>query len=202
MADGAGVAGRGLSLGETDGDGLGEGDGLGDRVGDGLGLTMTDGLGVVPGEMGPRMRSAISPTTSAATTAAATTAAAANPRAGVAHGAIGPVKRAHHPIAGSGAASTAAWMRAARSTGGPERWPEANAWSCSAMRVQHRVPAVELVRPVRVADHRSTSGASAGRRRSRPRRRWVFTVLSGRPVVSAISASDSSPKKRSATVSR
>ncbi len=68
--------------------------------------------------------------------------------------------------------------------------------------VELRIGSIELVGPVRVADHRSASAASAGRSRSRPRRRWVFTVFRGRPVVSAISASDSSPKKRSATVSR
>ena len=40
-------------------------------------------------------------------------------------------------------------------------------------------------------------GSTVSRRRSRPRRRWVLTVPSGRSVWRAISSSESSPKKRS-----
>ena len=105
---------------------VGVGDGVGLIVGDGLGLglTTTDGLGVVPAP-GWRTRPERLPTASAPTTAAVTTAAAARPRAGIPQLAIEPEKRAHHPTAGSGSASMAAWMRDARSTGGLELCPEA-----------------------------------------------------------------------------
>ena len=52
------------------------------------------------------------------------------------------------------------------------------------------------------AAHASLQGSTVPRRRRRPRRRCVFTVGSGRSVWRAISSSDSSPKKRSVTVSR
>src|SRR5687767_15198270 len=69
--------------------------------------------------------------------------------------------------------------------------------------IELRVAAAQLIRAERVAGHRSAPfGPSTGRRRSSPRRRWVLTVFSGRPVASATSASDSSPKNLSATTSR
>ena len=109
------------------------------------------------------------------------------------------VDRGHDPVDEVGAhagARPAAARRAPRARGRRD---------VSATRSSGARPSTPAARRGRtrraVAGHRSVS-SSTRRRRARPRWRCVFTVPRGRSVASAISASERSAKKRSATTSR
>ena len=94
-----------------------------------------------------------------------------------------------------------AWIRAVRSAGASTRSPPG---SPGAPRPQGRRRVARAAHRARAHVARSchTSARWFGASRSRPRWTWALTVPMGRSVMTQMSASDSSPKKRSVMTSR